>query len=130
MLLLVRGCVTSIFIQFLGHHFPIRFPRNQWRNPTHVVLSRLLLRFLIYPRYTLSFSHRLSRRWRPANRLVENATTLHELNDLLHRLSVLIAPRFFILEHRFQFNFTIISTSKNLSLLDIHGSHRASHKLS
>jgi hypothetical protein len=129
-LLLVNGCVISIFIQFLGHHFSFRIPRDQWWDAADVVLSRLLLGLFISPRYTFSFSHRLSRGWRPANRLNENASALYEFDDLLHRLPVLVTIRFFILKHWFQFDFTIVSTSENLSLLGVYGSHGASHKLS
>lgn len=129
LLLLVDGGVVSIFIQLLGHHIPFRLSRDQRRNAARVVLSRLLLRLFIPNRYFISLSNGLSRGWRTANRLDEAASTLYELDDILHRLPVLTAIRFFIFEHRIQFDIKVVSFSQDLSLLGVHGSHRASHKL-
>lgn len=129
-LLLVYGCVISIFIQFLGHHLSFCLPRDQRRNASRVVLPRLLLRYFISNRYPVPLSNRIFRRWRIANRLHQITATLHELDNLLHRLPMLVAIRFFIFEHRLQLDIAVISISENLSLLGVHGSHRASYKLS
>lgn len=130
LLLLVDYSVVSIFIQFLGHHIPFRLSRNQWRNAARLVLPGLLLRFFIPYRYFISLSYGLSGGWRPANRFDEAASTLYELDGILHRLSVLTAIRFFIFEHRLQLDTKVVSISEDLSLLGVHGSHRTSHELS
>lgn len=129
-LLLVYGCVISIFIQFLGHHLSFCLPRDQRRNAARVVLSRLLFRFFISNRYPVPFSYWISRRRSPANRLHKVTTTLHELDNLLHRLPMLVAIRFFIFKHRLQFDIAVMSISENLSFLGVYGSHRAPYKLS
>lgn len=130
LLLLVNGCVISIFIQFLGHHISFRIPRNQRRNAPRLVLPRLLLRLFIPNRYTISLSNGISGGWRAANRFNETASTLYEFNNVLYRLPVLTAIRFFIFEHRIQFDTTVVSISQDLSLLGVHGSNGTSYKLS
>lgn len=129
-LLLVHGCVVSIFIQFLGHHLSFCLPRDQWRNAPRMVLPRLLLWFFIFNRYPVPLPNRVFRGRRTANRFNQIKATLHELDNILHRLPMLVTIRFFIFKHRFQLDIAVISISENLSLLGVYGSHGASHKLS
>lgn len=95
-----------------------------------MVLSRLLCGFFIFGGHFVPLSNRLLRGRCTANGLFQIATVLYELNDILHRLFVLVAARLFVFIDWVQLNITVVSVSENLSVLGVHGSNGTAHKLS
>lgn len=70
-----------------------------------MVLSRLFCGLFIPNGYFSAFSDGVLGRWRASDGRGQTAPALHELDHVLHRLSVPVAARFFILVHRVQFDF-------------------------
>lgn len=128
-LLLVDGRVARVPVQLLGDNLSVRVPRDQRAHDHRLVLPGLLRRLPLLGGHPVPLPHRLPGGRGAADGRNEAAAALHELDDILHRLPVPAAAGLFIPVNRFQFDFALLSPRENLSILGVHGPHRAPHQL-
>lgn len=95
-----------------------------------MVLSGLSVRSVVRDRYTVSFPHRIPGGRRAADGRVQAAQPLHELDYVLHRLSVPVTVRLPLPIHRIQLYPSVVPNREDLQVLGVHGPHRTAHQLS
>lgn len=70
-------------------------------NADSLVLLGLLFGFSLFGGYSISLSDGIFRRWGVTDRCGKTKSTLHEFDNILHRLPVFVAPGLPLPVHRF-----------------------------